>query len=60
MYKKVEGLSDLIKNIPDRIEITDVETSVVQEEVTIDLNKNYTIVTDYKVDTPLMFGPETK
>ena len=59
MYKKVEGLSDLIKNIPDRIEITDVETSVVQEEVTIDLNKNYTIVTDYKVDTPLMFGPET-
>lgn len=60
MYKKVEGLSDLIKNIPDRIEITDVETSVVQEEVTIDLDKNYTIVTDYKVDTPLMFGPETK
>lgn len=59
MYEKVEGLSDLIKNIPDRIEITDVETSVVQEEVTIDLNKNYTIVTDYKVDTPLMFGPET-
>lgn len=60
MYKKVEGLSDLIKNIPDRIEITDVETSVVQEEVTIDLDKNYTIVTDYRVDTPLMFGPETK
>lgn len=60
MYEKVEGLSDLIKNIPDRIEITDVETSVVQEEVTIDLNKNYTIVTDYRVDTPLMFGPETK
>lgn len=60
MYEKVEELSDLIKNIPDRIEITDVETSVVQEEVTIDLNKNYTIVTDYRVDTPLMFGPETK
>lgn len=59
MYEKVEGLSDLIKNIPDRIEITDVETSVVQEEVTIDLDKNYTIVTDYRVDTPLMFGPET-
>lgn len=59
MYVKVEGLSDLIKKIPDRIEITDVETSVVQEEVTIDLNKNYTIVTDYKVDTPLKFGPET-
>ena len=59
MYEKVEGLSDLIKNIPDRIEITDVETSVVQEEVTIDLDVNYTIVTDYRVDTPLMFGPET-
>lgn len=59
MYEKVEGLSDLIKNIPDRIEITDVETSVVQEEVTIDLDVDYTIVTDYRVDTPLMFGPET-
>lgn len=59
MYVKVDGLSDLIKNIPDRIEITDVETSVVQEEVNIELDKNYTIVTDYRVNTPLMFGPET-
>lgn len=59
MYVKVEGLSDLIKKIPDRIEIQKIETNVKQEEVTIDLNKNYTIVTDYKVDTPLKFGPET-
>ena len=59
MYVKVDGLSDLIKNIPDRIEITDVGTSVEQEEVTINLDWNYTIITDYRVDTPLNFGPET-
>lgn len=59
MYVKVDNMSDLIKNIPDRIEITDVETSVVSEEVTIDLNRDYTIITDYKVDTPLQFGPDT-
>lgn len=59
MYVKVDNMSDLIKNIPDRIELTDVETRVEQEEVTIDLNRDYTIITDYKVDTPLQFGPDT-
>lgn len=59
MYVKVDNMSDLIKNIPDRIELTDVETSVVPEEVTIDLDRNYRIITDYKVDTPLQFGPDT-
>ena len=59
MYVKVDNMSDLIKNIPDRIELTDVVTSVVSEEVTIDLGINYTIITDYKVDTPLQFGPDT-
>lgn len=59
MYVKVDNMSDLIKNIPDRIEITDVVTRVEQEEVTIDLDRNYTIITDYKVDTPLQFGPDT-
>ena len=60
MYVKVDNMSDLIKNIPDRIELTDVETSVVPEEVTIDLDRNYRIITDYKVDTPLQFGPDTR
>ena len=60
MYVKVDNMSDLIKNIPDRIELTDVVTSVVPEEVTIDLDSNYRIITDYKVDTPLQFGPDTR
>ena len=30
------------------------------EEVTIDLDSNYRIITDYKVDTPLQFGPDTR
>ncbi|MDN0071360.1 hypothetical protein QVN97_04970 [Bacteroides caecigallinarum] len=60
LFVKVENMSDLIKNIPDRIELTDVVTSVVPEEVTIDLDRNYRIITDYKVDTPLQFGPDTR
>ena len=60
LFVKVDNMSDLIKNIPDRIELTDVVTSVVPEEVTIDLDRNYRIITDYKVDTPLQFGPDTR
>lgn len=60
LFVKVDNMSDLIKNIPDRIEITDVVTRVEQEEVTIDLDRDYTIITDYKVDTPLQFGPDTR
>lgn len=60
LFVKVENMSDLIKNIPDRIELTNVVTSVVPEEVTIDLDRNYRIITDYKVDTPLQFGPDTR
>ncbi|WP_289105318.1 hypothetical protein [uncultured Bacteroides sp.] len=60
LFVKVENMSDLIKNIPDRIELTNVVTSVVPEEVTIDLDSNYRIITDYKVDTPLQFGPDTR
>lgn len=60
LFVKVDNMSDLIKNIPDRIEITDVETSVVQNDVTIELDRDYTIITDYRVDTPLQFGQDTR
>lgn len=59
MYVKVNGLSGLIKNIPDEITIPTIETSVVQEEVTIEPGRKYNFITDYKVDTPLQFGAET-
>lgn len=57
-YVKVDGLSSIIENIPEKIEM-DVDANAVQEEVTIELNKDFTIETDYKIDTPLSFGPKT-
>ncbi len=58
-YVKVEELSTIIEDIPEKIEMTNIETSVVQEAVEIELGKDFTIETDYNIDTPLMFGPRT-
>lgn len=58
-YVKVEGLSSIIENIPEEIEMTEVKTQVVQEPVTINLGEEFTVETDYRIDTPLMFGPRT-
>ena len=58
-YVKVEGLSSIIENIPEEIEMAEVKTQVVQEPVTINLGEEFTVETDYRIDTPLMFGPRT-
>lgn len=57
-YVKVNELSSVIEDIPEKIEMT-VNANAVQEEVTIDLNKDFTIETVYKIDTPLSFGKNT-
>lgn len=57
-YVKVSKLSSVIEDIPEKIEMT-VDASAAQEKVTIELNKDFTIETDYKVDTPLSFGKNT-
>lgn len=59
LFIPVDGLSDIIKYIPERIEMNKIVTEVVQEDITVNLGTEYPIVTNYKVDTPLMFGPET-
>lgn len=59
-YVKVDNLSRIIENVPERIEIYDIVTNVVQEPVDIRLNDVFTITTDYKVNTPLMFGADTR
>lgn len=58
-YVKVENLSSIIKNIPDQIEM-EITANAVEENMTVDLNQEYTIKTDYKIDTPLKFGKDTK
>lgn len=55
---KVEGLSDILSIIPDRIEITDVKTVALPEYYTIELGSSYTFNTNYNVNAPLKFGPD--
>ncbi len=57
-YVKVNELSSIIENIPEKIEM-DVDANAVQKDITINLAEDYTIETDYKIDTPLSFGPKT-
>lgn len=57
-YVKVDELSSIIENIPEKIEM-DVYANAVQKDITINLAEDYTIETDYKIDTPLSFGPKT-
>lgn len=57
-YVKVDNLSSIIENIPDQIEM-EITANAVEENMTVKLNQEYTIKTDYKIDTPLSFGPKT-
>lgn len=57
-YKKVEGLSNLIKCIPKQIT---VEVATVTLEATdLDITKEYPIDIAYDVYAPLMFGEDFK
>ncbi len=59
-YVKCENLSDVIKNIPDLIEVVDVNAQIVQGEFyDVKLGKTYTINNMYEINTPLMFTGET-
>lgn len=57
-YVKVEELSSIIENIPDEIKM-DIDAKAVQEDVTVELDKEFTVETQYNIDTPLMFGSKT-
>ncbi len=59
-YVKCENLSDVIKNIPDLIEVVDVNAQIVQGEFyDVKLGNTYTINNMYEINTPLMFTGET-
>lgn len=61
-YNRVlgEGLYELIKTIPDKISLTDIDAKVVQEPVKFRLGnevEEYTVTTTYSISSPLQFGP---
>lgn len=58
-FVTVENLGDIIKFIPERIEMKNIVTEAVQEEITVKPGMNYNITTGYEVKTPLMFTEGT-
>lgn len=55
-----DNLSEVIKNIPERIRVENVTTQVLQNKYyDIELGTPYNINSVYEVNTPLMFGEET-
>lgn len=56
----VENLNAIIRNVPDLVKMKDIETKAIQKPITANLGETYKITTDYEINTPLMFGAETK
>lgn len=57
IHVEVSNMPSLITKIPDLFEF-DVITEATDEETEIELNKTYTITTDYNVNVPFVFGPK--
>ncbi len=53
---KITGMADLLRQIPDRIEVTDIEASAVQYSCWIDLARTYELDVHYEMVAPLSFG----
>lgn|GEM_PF-237282 len=56
---EVPDMNDLIAHIPNRIQLTDIRSKAVQEDVTIEVGANrYSVRTGNEVLAPLSFGED--
>lgn len=56
-----DNLNEIIKRVPDMIEVRNVEAQIDQTILyEIEIGKSFNINTMYEVNTPLMFGGETQ
>lgn len=55
----VDNLGNIIKRIPEKIEVENIEVTVPETPVTVQANKNYKMSTAYEINTPLMFTEGT-
>lgn len=56
-----EDLYEMMRIVPDQIELTNIEAQAVQEDITVDLHKDgatYDVNTTYELYAPLQFGDE--
>ena len=57
---EVANLNDLIRRIPDRVNVTIQPTVICDDYFTINLGETYTVGCDYAIDVPLAFGSNMK
>ena len=55
---KVDGLTDLLKQLPDLIEFKDFELNLDDEYVTVSPGMTYKLQQSYSIYAPLAFGPD--
>ncbi len=55
---KITGMADLLRQIPDRIEVTGIEASAMQYSCWIDLDRTYDLDVHYEMVAPLSFGSD--
>lgn len=57
---KVENLSDVVKNVPERIGIANVDAKAKDEFITVQTGKEYSFYCSYDIIAPLAFGSGLK
>ena len=55
----VDNLGNIIKRIPEKIEVENIEVTVPDTPVTVQADKTYEMSTAYEINTPLMFTEGT-
>ncbi len=55
---KIDGLTDIIKQMPDLIEFKDFNLDLDKDYVTIRPGETYEVVQSYSIYAPLAFGPD--
>lgn len=57
---KVSNLSDIVKNVPERISIANIDVKADDEFVTVQTDKSYNFYCSYSIIAPLAFGKDMR
>ncbi len=57
---KVPDLSEIVKNVPERLGIANVDVKADDEFITVETGRTYSLYCDYEVIAPLAFGSGLK
>lgn len=57
---KVSNLSDIVRNVPERISIANIDVKADDEFVTVQTDKSYNFYCSYSIIAPLAFGKDMR